>query len=98
MEDADWKNCPLVSIDPEVMHGAPVFADTRMPVEDAIENYYAYRELDGMSVEKAVEAALESFRTILDADALCAILAYEAVRESVNTSCSLEDRSRRRHA
>jgi uncharacterized protein (DUF433 family) len=39
MEAPDWKGCPLVSIDPDVMHGEPVFNGTRMPVEDAIENY-----------------------------------------------------------
>ncbi|MBV9034932.1 MAG: DUF433 domain-containing protein [Acidobacteriaceae bacterium] len=81
MEDADWKDCPLVSIDPEVMHGAPVFVGTRMPVEDAIENYYAYRELDGMSDNEAVKATLESFRTIPNADALRTVLAYEAAHE-----------------
>jgi hypothetical protein len=43
MEAQDWKGCPLVSIDPDVMHGEPVFTGTRMPVEDAIQNYYAYR-------------------------------------------------------
>jgi hypothetical protein len=30
-----------------------------MPVEDAIESYYAYRELEGMSDEEAVGAILE---------------------------------------
>jgi uncharacterized protein (DUF433 family) len=81
MEEADWKDCPLISIDPEVMHGAPVFTGTRMPVEDAIENYYAYRELDGLSEEEAVKATLESFRTIPGAEALRMVLAYKAAQE-----------------
>jgi uncharacterized protein (DUF433 family) len=77
----DWKDCSLVSIDPEVMHGVPVFDGTRMPVEDAIENYYAYREMDGLSDEDAVKAALDSFRTIPGAEALRTVLAYEAAHE-----------------
>ena len=77
----DWRDCPLVSIDEDVMHGAPVFGGTRMPVEDAIENYYAYRELQGMSDEEAVKATLDSFRTIPGAEALRAVLAYEESHE-----------------
>ncbi len=76
-----WADCSLVSIDQEVMHGEPVFKETRMPVEDAIENYYAYRDLQGMSDEEAIKATLESFRTIPGADALRAVLAYETARE-----------------
>ena len=78
MEPQVWQDCPLVSIDPEVMHGEPVFGGTRMPVEDAIENYYAYREVNGLSDEEAVNAILTSFRTIPSAEALRAVLAYEA--------------------
>ena len=81
MEAQDWKGCPLVRVDPDVMHGEPVFNGTRMPVEDAIENYYAYRELEGMSDEEAVNAILDSFRTIPGPDALRAVLAYEAAYE-----------------
>lgn len=81
MQRQQWSDCPLVSIDAEVMHGEPVFAGTRMPVEDAIENYYAYRELQNMTDEEAVKATLESFRTIPSADALRAVVAYEAARE-----------------
>lgn len=81
MTPQDWKDCPLVSMDPEVVHGEVVFEGTRMSVEDAIENYYAYRELQGMSDEEAVEATLDSFRTIPGADALRAVIAYEAAHE-----------------
>jgi len=52
-----------------------------MPVEDAIENYYAYRELQGMSDQDAIEATLESFPTIPGAAGLRAVLAYEAAHE-----------------
>jgi len=81
MQRQQWSDCPLVSIDADVMHGEPVFVGTRMPVEDAIENYYAYRELQHMSEEEAVKATLESFRTIPGADALRAVVAYEAAHE-----------------
>ncbi len=81
MEAQDWKDCPLVSIDPEIFHGEPVFAGTRMPVETAIENYHAYRELQGMSDEEAVRATLECFPTIPGGEGLRAVLAYEAAHE-----------------
>jgi uncharacterized protein (DUF433 family) len=32
----------LVSVDPEVRHGEPVFAGTRMPLEGAVESVLAY--------------------------------------------------------
>jgi uncharacterized protein (DUF433 family) len=79
--NVDWSDCPLVSIDEDVVHGTPVFSGTRMPVEDAIENYFAYRELQGMSDEEAVEATLDSFPTIPGAEALRAVLAYEQSHE-----------------
>jgi uncharacterized protein (DUF433 family) len=81
MEAQDWKYCPLVRIDPEIVHGEPVFDGTRVPVETAIENYYAYRELQGMSDEQAVQATLESFPTIPGAEALRTVLVYEATHE-----------------
>jgi uncharacterized protein (DUF433 family) len=74
----DWKDCPLVSIEPDVMHGAPVFGGTRVPVKNAIENHFAYREMDGLSDEDAVKGTLDSFRTILGAEAPRTVLAYEA--------------------
>jgi uncharacterized protein (DUF433 family) len=77
----DWSRCPLVRIDPEIVHGEPVFKDTRMPVETAIESYYAFRELEGMSDAEAIKATLESFPTIPGAEGLHAVLAYEAAHE-----------------
>jgi uncharacterized protein (DUF433 family) len=71
----------LVSRDPEIVHGEPVFKDTRMPVETAIENYHTFRELEGMSDEEAIKATPESFPTIPGADGLHAVLAYEAAHE-----------------
>ena len=77
----DWRNCAIVSIDLEVVHGEPVFAGTRMPVESAIESYYAYREVEGLSDEDAIKATLKSFGTIPDANAIYAVLAHEAAHE-----------------
>ncbi len=77
----DWSDCSLVSVDPEVVHGEPVFNDTRMPVETAIESYYAFRELEGLSDEEAIKATIESFPTIPGAGGLRAVLAYEAAYE-----------------
>lgn len=77
----DWSDCSLVSVDPEVVHGEPVFNDTRMPVETAIESYYAFRELEGLSDEEAMKATIESFPTIPGAGGLRVVLAYEAAYE-----------------
>jgi uncharacterized protein (DUF433 family) len=81
MEASIWKECPVVSVDDEVVHGEPVFKGTRMPVETAIENYYTYRELEGLSDERAVEETLNSFPTIPGVEALRTVLAFEASHE-----------------
>jgi hypothetical protein len=52
-----------------------------MPVADAIEDYYAYLDLEGKSEEEAVNAVLASFGTISGLEALRAVLAYEAAQE-----------------
>lgn len=96
MEAQEWKNCPFVSIDPDVMHGEPVFKGTRMSVVDGIESYYAYRDLEGMSHEQAVHAVLHSFFTIPGPDALGAVLAYEAAHASFGHSFTADNQSRYR--
>jgi uncharacterized protein (DUF433 family) len=80
MEASPWSDCPLVRIDPEVVHGEPVFDGTRMPVEIAIENYYAFREIDGLSGEQAVTETLNCFPTIPSAEALRNVIAFGAAR------------------
>ncbi len=72
--------CPPISIDPQVVHGEPVFEGTRMPVEIAIDNYYAFREIDGLSDEQAVTETLDCFPTIPCAEALRSVLDFEASR------------------
>lgn len=82
MEAHLWKSCPQIEINPDVVHGAPVFRGTRLPVEAALESYYAYRELEGMSDQQAVDATLESFPTIPDgADGLRTVLTFETLHE-----------------
>lgn len=76
----EWKACPLVSVDPEIVHGEPVFAGTRMPVEDAVEFYHYYRDEMGMSDDQAVSELLEQYQTIPGADALRAVISYESAR------------------
>ena len=85
MDTAFWKDCPLVSTDPEVRHGDAVFKGTRMPVEGAIEDVLANQELCGMSEDDAIRATLDSHPTIPGLDALRAVLAYEAARENLLT-------------
>ena len=72
----EWKGCAVVSVDPEVVHGEPVFAGTRVPVQDIIDSYYGYRE-DGWSDQDTVEVLLKSFPTIPGAESLRCALAFE---------------------
>jgi uncharacterized protein (DUF433 family) len=81
MEAKDWLECPLVSIDPDVVHGEPVFKGTRLPVEIVTDEVYAYMELRGQSEEEAVASALESFPTTPGAIALREVLAYREAHE-----------------
>jgi uncharacterized protein (DUF433 family) len=75
-----WSDCPLVRLDPEVVHGEPVFVGTRMPVETAIENYDVFREIDGLSDEQAIAETLRCFPTIPSAETLRLVLSYESSR------------------
>jgi len=76
-----WRECRLVSNDPEVRHGEPVFNGTRMPVEGAIESVLAYQELSGLTHDRAIEETLKDHPTIPGAEALREVLAYEAAHE-----------------
>ncbi len=82
MEASLWSECPLISIDPEVVHGEPVFEGTRMPVEIAIGNYYAFMEIDGLSEEQAIAETLRCFPSIPGPDALRTVIAFDASLES----------------
>lgn len=82
MEASFWSECPLISIDPEVVHGEPVFEGTRMPVEIAIDNYYAFMEIDGLSDEQAIAETLDCFPTIPSAEALRFVIAFDAAHET----------------
>jgi uncharacterized protein (DUF433 family) len=82
MEAQDWKDCPLVSIDADIVHGEPVFKGTRLPVEIATDEVYAYMELRGQSEEEAIASALDSFPTTPGgAAAIRAVLAYREAHE-----------------
>ncbi len=80
MTAREWIACSVVSVDPQVVHGEPVFAGTRVPVEDTVNSYYGYRE-SGLSDQEAVETLLKSFPTIPGAEALHSVLAFEAKHE-----------------
>ena len=49
LDDADLRQLPI-TIDPEIVSGAPVFRNTRVPVEAFITNLE-----DGMSLEEFLE-------------------------------------------
>ncbi len=77
-----WSECPLISIDPEVFRGEPVFEGTRMPVEIAIGNYYAFIEIGGLSEDQAIAETLDCFPSIPSEEALRFVIAFDAAREA----------------
>jgi uncharacterized protein (DUF433 family) len=82
METQDWLGCPLVSSDPDIVHGEPVFTGTRLPAETVTDNVDAYMELHGQSLDQAIASTLESFPdTPGGADAIRAVLAYRDIHE-----------------
>ncbi|MEO8649613.1 MAG: DUF433 domain-containing protein [Acidobacteriota bacterium] len=68
-------NLPI-SVDPEIMSGAPVFSGTRVPVSALLENLEAGLSLDEFIenfptvTREQVVQVLEHFRTSLDAISL----------------------------
>ncbi len=76
MTAAEWKDCPLVSVDPEIVHGEPVFKGTRLPVETVIGAVDAYMELDGLSEDEAIRAADGDYGTSPGPQAIREALAY----------------------
>ena len=77
MTSQEWSSCPVVSVDPQIVHGEPVFVGSRVSVTDTLDSYYAYLD-EGLSDDEAVEILLESFPTIPSAEALRGALAFEA--------------------
>ncbi len=82
MEKQLWKLCPLISIDPEVVHGEPVLRGTRLPVEAITENVDAFMEIEGQSLDEAILSTLECFPgTPGGAAGIRAVLEYRAAHE-----------------
>ena len=82
METQDWLDCPLISSDPEIVHGEPVFKGTRLPVETITDNVDAYMELQGQSLDQAIASTLESFPDAPGgAEAIRTVLAYRDIHE-----------------
>ncbi len=85
MDAVNWTDCPLVSSDPQVVHGEPVFRGTRLPASTIVENVDAYLD-EGLSLDEAVTATLESFPTVPNGtEGILAILAYRAIQEQQPT-------------
>ncbi len=81
MEAVNWTDCPLVSSDPQVVHGEPVFKGTRLPASTVVENVAAYLD-EGLSLDEAIEATLDNFPTVPNgADGIRAVLAYRATQD-----------------
>ena len=81
MEDSDWLGCSLIEIDPERVSGAPVFKNTRLPVETITDNVDAYKDA-GLPLDRAIAETLDSFpSTPGGADGIRAVLEYRAAHE-----------------
>jgi uncharacterized protein (DUF433 family) len=81
MDDQFWDDCPLVSRDPEMVHGTPVLKGTRLPADTLVGSVESYEELSGMTEDQAIDATLEDFpSTPGGKDALRALLAYQESR------------------
>jgi uncharacterized protein (DUF433 family) len=81
MEDKDWLGCPLIEIDPERVSGAPVFKNTRLPVETITDNVDAYMDA-GLPLDRAIAETLDSFpSTPGGADGIRAVLEFRAAHE-----------------
>jgi len=65
MADIDWSKCPEVESVPDVMSGAWVLRDTRMPVSGVLENLEAGASIDDIMEwfdgldRKQVEAVID---------------------------------------
>ena len=82
MKSEDWLGCPLISCDPDIVHGEPVFKGTRLPAETITDNVDAYMELYGQSLDQAIASTMESFPdTPGGADTIRAVLAYRDIHE-----------------
>ena len=81
MQDHDWLGCSLIEIDPERVSGAPVFKNTRLPVETITDNVDAYMDA-GLPLDRAITETLDSFpSTPGGADGIRAVLEYRAAHE-----------------
>ncbi len=81
MEDNDWLGCSLIEIDPERVSGAPVFKNTRLPVETITDNVDAYMDA-GLPLDRAIAETLDSFpSTPGGADGIRAVLEFRAAHE-----------------
>jgi uncharacterized protein (DUF433 family) len=77
----DWSDCSLVSSDPEIVHGEPVFTGTRVPVAAVLESVEAYFD-EGLSLQGAIEATFLSFPGVPDGvEGIRQIFAYYSSQE-----------------
>ena len=59
----DWKNCPLVEINPRKLSGTPILKGTRMPADGIVQNYKSGLPAD--EIAEVFELPVESVRALL---------------------------------
>ncbi len=85
-EQEFWQDCPLIHIDPEIVHGELVFVGTRLPASAILNNMDGYFE-NGVPMDQAIQQTLENFPTVPnDAEGIRALLAYRDSHESQLTA------------
>jgi uncharacterized protein (DUF433 family) len=82
MTTNEWLGCDLLESVPGKVSGAVVFKDTRLPVENVVENVDAFMEIEGMSEPEAIDATLECFPSVPGgAEGIRAVLAYREAHD-----------------
>jgi uncharacterized protein (DUF433 family) len=78
----DWSECNLIERVSGKVSGAPVFRNTRLPVESITANVDAFMEIEGMTEDEAIAETLSCYpQTPGGEDSIRAILAYRAARQ-----------------
>ena len=76
-----WQDCPPIYINPEIVHGEPVFIGTRLPALAIMDNMDSYLE-EGVSMDQAIAETLDNFPTVPNgAEGIRALLAYRDAHE-----------------
>ncbi len=75
----EWPDRPLVEVIPGKLNGAPLFKNTRLPLDAITGNYDAFRD-EGLSPDAAIAETLDCYPEA-GIDAIKAILNYRTAHQ-----------------